>query len=561
MPKPANLWSKIDSYEKAIDLEIPNAPRSLKYRFFEILPAAVSYGVVILLITLSIFSPLLASILLLTIIIALLVRAVGIAYHTIKGYNTMKRAAKVNWHDRLQDLETPEEAYKTRTEHHNPKAFEISDHIENLRKISLSNTDGVADYPKPSQVYHLIIVTAYNESLDTLRPTLQSIADSTFDHSRMLVVIAYEQRGGAEIAQTAATLRDEFASQFSEFFLVEHPDGLPDEIVGKGANITYAGRYLFDKCQKLRIPTEHTITTTIDSDNRVDRQYFDLVAYEYIVHEGRKRLSFQPVSLFMNNIWDAPALMRVVAVSNSFWNVISTMRPHTLRNFASHSQPLSALVEMDFWSKRTIVEDGHQFWRSYFHFDANYAVISIRVPIYQDAVLSHTWWQTIKAQFIQVRRWDYGASDVAYVANHLFSKKRKVPFWDCFFKLARLLEGHTSLAYSALVVTFGGWLPLLINPDSRHSVVAHQLPSVISNIQTIAMVGIFITIITSIRMLPPRPKTYTRWKTILMVCQWILMPVASILYSSVAAFYSQTRLALGLYMEKFDVTTKAVKKP
>ena len=48
-------------------------------------------------------------------------------------------------------------------------------------------------------------------------------------------------------------------------------------------------------------------------------------------------------------------------------------------------------------------------------------------------------------------------------------------------------------------------------------------------------------------------------KNILMVIQWILMPVTSILYQSVAAFYSQTRLMLGKYMEKFDVTKKVVK--
>ena len=45
-----------------------------------------------------------------------------------------------------------------------------------------------------------------------------------------------------------------------------------------------------------------------------------------------------------------------------------------------------------------------------------------------------------------------------------------------------------------------------------------------------------------------------------MVLQWILMPITSILYQSLAAFYSQTRLMFGKYMEKFDVTKKVVKK-
>ena len=65
---------------------------------------------------------------------------------------------------------------------------------------------------------------------------------------------------------------------------------------------------------------------------------------------------------------------------------------------------------------------------------------------------------------------------------------------------------------------------------------------------------------TSMKMLPKRPARYKKGKSALMVIQWILMPLVAILYQSAAAFYSQTRLMLGKYMEKFDVTRKIVKK-
>ena len=62
------------------------------------------------------------------------------------------------------------------------------------------------------------------------------------------------------------------------------------------------------------------------------------------------------------------------------------------------------------------------------------------------------------------------------------------------------------------------------------------------------------------KMLPPRPRRYKKSKNIVMVFQWALSPIISIVYSSFTAFYSQGRLAFGKYMEKFDVTDKAVKK-
>ena len=250
--------------------------------------------------------------------------------------------------------------------------------------------------------------------------------------------------------------------------------------------------------------------------------------------------------------------MRVIATGNSFWNIVSSMRPHTLRNFASHSQPMDALAEMDFWSTRTIVEDGHQFWRSYFYFGGDYSVLPIGVPIYQDAVLSDTVEKTLKAQFVQLRRWSYGASDVPYVAERVFTDKRNVPLLDGITKFIRLLGGHVSLAFQAIIAAFGGWIPMIVNSSAQRSIVAHQLPIIVRYVQQVAALGLFVTIFLSLKMLPPRPARYKKSKNLLMVFQWILMPVTSICYSSFAAYYAQTRLALGKYLDKFDVTEKTV---
>ncbi|MGF2565598.1 hypothetical protein ACQUWZ_27500, partial [Ralstonia pseudosolanacearum] len=180
---------------------------------------------------------------------------------------------------------------------------------------------------------------------------------------------------------------------------------------------------------------------------------------------------------------------------------------------------------------------------------------------YQDAVLDENLIKTMKAQFIQVRRWYYGASDVAYVGVRLFSKKerRGMAFWPLFAKFWRLLDGHVTLAIMAPIVAFGGWVPAIMNISSR-AMVAHSLPAVVSVVQTVASIGLLITVLVSLKMLPKRPKKYKKGKGLFMVLQWILMPVTSILYQSIAAFYAQIRLMTGFYMEKFDVTKKVVKK-
>ena len=535
-----------------IDLEIPLGKRTKAYRFFEMVPALLSYGALVLLIVLSLVSPLLAAVYLMLIIVTLLVKAVGIAYHTIGGRNALERAQKLNWQERLQDFENPVESYALRSASRS-KAFGMKAHLENLR---LAAADPAA-FPKPSELYNLVIIAAYNEGYEVIEPTVQSVLATTYDKSRLIIALAYEERGGPEIEKTALRLQKQFASKFVDFVIVKHPRDLPDEVVGKGGNITFAGKHMQKWLDEKGIEYKNVLVTTLDSDNRPHSVYFDYATYEFVVHEDRKHLAFQPISLFLNNIWDVPAPMRVVATGNSFWNIISSMRPHALRNFASHSQPMEALVEMNFWSTRTIVEDGHQYWRSYFYFNGNYDVIPLFVPIYQDAVLDVTYRKTLKAQFIQLRRWAYGASDVPYVATRVLTNNRNVPFLAGLSRLIRLIDGHLTLAVVTILVTLGGWVPLFINQQAYHDVVAHQLPDVISVIQRIALVGLFITVFLSLKMLPTRPERYKRSRSIGMVLQWFLMPVTAICYSAAAALYSQTRLLFGRYLTKFDVTTKA----
>lgn len=528
------------------DIEIPVGKRTPMYRFFEILPGALSYAMIAAPFVLSVFSPLLAAGFIVVYIISYFVKAVAMAIRTIQGYNTLERAKRTDWYSRLCDLARPQEVLDE-----NPPSDK--NHRANLKQLSMT-----VGHSKPDDIYNAVIIATYNESRAVLEPTVQAVLGSSYDMERLILVIAYEERGGQAIEDTVRSLQQAYRGKFADFLIVKHPQDIPGEVPGKGANITYAGFKLHEYVKKHNIHPDNVIVTTLDSDNRPHPGYFAYLTYEYILHPDPRHAAFQPLTLFLNNIWDVPAPMRVVATGNSFWNLINSLRPHMLRNFASHSQSLAALIDMDFWSTRTIVEDGHQFWRSYFRFDGNYSVVPIYVPIYQDAVLSESYRKTLIAQFVQVRRWAYGASDIAYVATRLFRRDRTVPLWDGLAKFARLLEGHVSWASSAIIITFGAFGPLLINPEAARSVPAHQLPEIISSIQRVAMIGLFVSVFVAFKMLPPRPARYKRHRTIWLLLQWVLMPLTSLAYGSAAAINSQTRLLLGKYLERFDVTDKAV---
>jgi cellulose synthase/poly-beta-1,6-N-acetylglucosamine synthase-like glycosyltransferase len=525
------------------DIEIPlNEDKSKRYRFFEVLPGALSWGLLALPFILSLISAQITALFILAFILMWFARAVGLNVRVLQGWKRLKTYEKMHWQSYLDDLQNLEA-----TIHDAPDW-----HKSNIARLQ-ANPAPV----KPRDLYHALFVAVYNESMEIVEPTIESILKMDYDMKKVILVIAYEGRGGPDVEKMCNEITQKYGKQFYEAVAIKHPDGLPNEVRGKGGNITYAARKFQEYLEKEKIDPINVVVTTLDSDNRPHKNYLGLLSYMYASVDDPEHYSFQPVPIYTNNIWDAPAPMRVIATGNSFWNIVLSMRPHMIRNFSSHAQGMKPLIETDFWSTRTIVEDGHQFWRTYFRYDGEHYVLPMYIPIYQDAVLDVSYLKTLKMQFIQLRRWAWGASDVAYVAEKaFFSGNKKLSKVDAVFKFMRLVEGHLSWAAAPLILALAAFIPLLFNPEDF---TANQLPQIASRIQTVAMLGIIITLFLSFKALPPKPKRYKAHRNIFMVLQWVLLPVTSIGYSSFSALYSQTRLMFGWYLGAFDVTTKHVK--
>lgn len=525
------------------DIEIPyKKDRGVRYRFFEILPGALSWTMLFVPLLLSLINVTFAALFILVYLLINFTRSVAAAIRALHGYGIMRKHQKLDWRQLVQELQAGEVS--------DASAVRPKWHYDNL--LRLSQTEIVI---KPDDVLHAIIVATYNEAREVLEPTIQSILASDYDMKKVIFILAYEERGGDQVDRQARELVSEYKDHFFHAMSIRHPANIPGEIIGKGGNVTFAGRELQKWLEQQDIDPLRVVVTTLDADNRPDKKYLAALTYAYSSCMDPVHSSFQPISVYNNNIWDAPAPMRVLATGNSFYHIVQSLRPHTLRNFSSHAQGMAGLILTDFWSVRTIVEDGHQYWRSYFRFDGNYRVYPLYVPIFQDAVLSDNYRRTLKAQFLQLRRWTYGASDIAYIIDKGFFHKNKVPRLGLWARTLRSIEGHVTWAAGPLLALLGGFIPSLVAPQN---IAANELPLIVSHVQTVALLFILVTIFICLKTLPPKPARYKRHRTILMIMQWAYLPVTAILYNSFAAFYSQTRLMLGSYMDKFDVTDKAV---
>lgn len=416
-----------------------------------------------------------------------------------------------------------------------------------------------ADFPKEcDRFYQLVIMPTYKEDISILRRTILALKESNYPTEKLLVVVGFEERDKENAANYAKVLMHENEHTFGLFMTTSHPANIEGEIKGKGPNITWSGRKVKKEIEKRGIPFEDVIVTTIDADNRVDTNYFANLTWSYLNTPDPTHKSFQPLPMFFNNMWRVPLPVKLMALGSSFWQIIQATRPRYSRNFAAHSQSLVGLIETDFWSVTTIVEDGHQYWRSYFAFKGNHHVVPMFVPVYMDAVEGEDLYDTFREQYLQRRRWYWGVSDIPYVFDKTY-KNKDIPFFYKWTQFGRLFESHYSLATQSFILLIG-WMPLYVNSDFRSSVLGYSFPIVYRFFLEAAWIGMIANMLVATFLVPPRPGS--KWSYYgLLLMEWVLSPIlfsiTAVVFSALPAIDSQTRLMFNRPFTVFNVTKKA----
>ena len=413
--------------------------------------------------------------------------------------------------------------------------------------------------PGWERIRHLVFLPTYKEDLEILRATFRSLIAAKADPKTMIVVLAGEERAGREaFLARAQAIRREFGDRFLRLLVTVHPSDIVGEIAGKGSNLHYAGPFAQAAVDELGLPYEDVIVSTFDVDTIAHPQYFAHLAKTYLETPDRLRASYQPVVLYSNNIWDAPAIVRIAAFGTTFWLLSELVRPDRLFTFSSHSMPFRALVDVGFWQRDVVSEDSRIFLQCLLRYDGAYRVVPLYVPVSMDAVIAPKWIGSLVNLYKQQRRWAWGAEHFPYLMLNFSAKKKTIPFRKRFSTLFVLVEGMYTWATAPVLIFLLGWLPLWIARSSgRPEIVFQNAPITLQWIMTCAMLGVFASAILSLPLLPSRPVHKHRLLGLVMLLQWMLLPFTFILFGAVPAIDAQTRLLLGRRLG-FWVTPKTV---
>jgi len=510
------------------------------YRILEILPGFLSLGTLLVLVILSYFNPVLVAYFLIAFDVYWLLLVLYLAIYLLSSFFKLKKASKIDWRERCQELENLVP---------NPK----SKILESLAPDCLA-LRGL----KPSDLWQVIILPTYQESLEILRTCLQAIKADSWPTDKMLIVLAMEDRAGQEAHEKAAVIEKEFGQSFKYFLVTFHPGDIAGELKGKGANQAWAMKEAKAKIiDPVGLPYEKILVNVFDIDTVIKPGYFHALVAKFLSVSEPYRASYQPIPVYHNNIWEAPFFSRLTASSNTFWQMMMQIREEKLVTYSSHSMAFPALVDIGFWSTNMVSEDSRIFWECLLYYNGAYRVEPLYHTVSMDVTLDQTLLQTAKNLYKQQRRWAWGAENIPYLIFNTWKRWSQIDRKKMIKLILIQIYGFHSWATSALIIAAVGWLPMLLGGDRFNAtVLSINLPVISRDLMNLAMVGMILSALISALLLPPRPRRYKPIKNILMLIEWVFVPVTIVLFGAIPCLDAQIHLLRGKYMG-FFVTPKA----
>lgn len=488
------------------------------YRLFEIMPGALAWATLTGVVFFSWFAPAATATFIILFDIYWLFKTIYLSLHLRVTFRKMRENMKTNWLQKLEQMADGE----SQGENHTPYAMH---HWQNI--------------------YHLVIFPMAREPYEVVRESFQALTRVNYPKEKIIAVLGREARV-PESAAIAEKLQQEFGATFFRFLVTVHPDNLPNEIPGKGSNETWVAREAKTKIiDQEGIPYEQILVSVFDADTQVGPEYFGVLTHAFLTASHPQHSSYQPIPLFINNIFQAPALARVISFSSSFWHMIQQSRPERLTTFSSHAMPFKALVEVGFWHTNIVSEDSQIFWQCFLHYDGDWRVTPIVYPVSMDASVAPTFWHTLGNVYKQQRRWGWGCENIPYLFDG-FRRNPRIPWQKKLYWQFHYTEGFHSWATNAIIIFSLGWLPVLIGGQEFNiSLLSYNLPRITRTIMSAAMIGIVSSAILGMILLPPKPVWFRARHYVLYLCQWLLMPLTLIIFGAFPGLDAQTRLMLG----------------
>lgn len=469
-------------------------------RFGEILVPALTWAIILLPLWLSPFHPAVVAYFIIAFDLYFLIKSVLTAYYATLSYSLIQTFQHAAFFKHIQSME----------------------HAQELS--------------------HFVIIPNYKEPTYKIKDTVRAITKSDYPYKNIYLVLAFEKRE-EEAVKKAKSITKEYGRYFADVICTYHVLEA-GEVPGKASNQTFAARQVEAYCVSKNIEFKKAIITICDADSLLPKNFFSYVTYEFLNDPERDYHFYWAPVLLYNNFWKLPFFVRMQATLSSILRLAFLSQKNQLIHISTYSTNLWLLREVGYWDVDIIPEDWHIYYQAFFKFGKKVRTLPLYTIVNGDAVYSGSVLKTLANRYEQEKRWAWGITDISYYWNNMFIASH-IPWSVRITRFVYLVETHLLWPTSFFVLTVSGWIPPLVNPVFKRTVLGFILPRLTGFILTLATAMLFLYLYLDIKL---RGKFNQKTKLVNLpfsLIQWYLLPVVSFVLSSLPALDAHTRLLLG----------------
>jgi len=341
--------------------------------------------------------------------------------------------------------------------------------------------------PEQPKVIHWVVLPQYKESVEIVSQTLESLCRSSLSQ-QMGVLLAMEARE-PEAAEKASALVEAFSGKFGDLQVCYHPDDLPQDPPGKASNCAFAFHWLLlyleldlkdgrsgagedgielrrrramEQAEMLPLnaprlgadAAANVMLTVGDADSVFHHFYFEELTRQFAASPTKHHIWQSPI-LHVKNFESSPAPVKVGTLFTSMNELAVHADPNSVAfPYSTYSLPLELARGVGGWDPEWISEDWHMGIKCMLLTFGQCTLKKHPLPICNYTPEDVTYFGTIRARWVQMRRHAMGFGDLSYIFMIL-----------PLLQVATRSPGSSSRAFGS---TVGKAFPLLLRITSVH---------------------------------------------------------------------------------------------
>lgn len=408
------------------------------------------------------------------------------------------------------------------------------------------------------KVHHLVIIPNYREEKETLRRTLNRLAEQSVAQTSMTIMLAMES-GEAGSGEKGEQLRREYEHLFKHFFVAVHPRGIQLEMQCKSANEAWAARqakkHLVDE---LGYEVQHIVVTTMDADTLWHPLHMEVLGILFATSENRHSTFWQAPIRYHSNVWQINPMMRLLHGYSTCWELAYLAAPWwPALPMSSYSLSLKLLESLGYWDPDVIADEWHMYIKAFFQRDGDLRLQPIFLPFSASATGGKNLLDAIRQRYNQTLRHAWGAKEIGYTVA-LMQENPQVNRWDSFNLLFRVAHDNLLAGAGSIIISAGMQLPALFHPNSVGEWTRTPIFLLLQVSFLLVITLSLIFWVVDVRTRPPRSQPMTRSERFFSAISLPALTIMTLICVAIPVVHSQTRLMFSMPLQ-FRVTRKIFK--